>query len=102
MSTFLKPVVLGLGLVLGIAINANAQTLSSTAVPGPSIASLPPQALPGPRTSSANYIPNQAEMPVTPSGRYPGPKLGWGGWYGEGTQSATVQPSPKYIGPRPN
>ena len=100
--SLLKPIVLGLGLVAGVAIGAQAQTVSGATVPGPSIASLPPsQPFEGPRPSSFGMIPNETRQAVVPSGEYPGPRPG-SGWYGKEAQTQAVQPSPQYIGPKPN
>lgn len=73
MSTFFKPIVLGLGLVAGVAFGAHAQTVSSAVTPGPSVASLP---LEGPRASSYNTVHGDAPRAVAPSGIYPGPAPG--------------------------
>jgi hypothetical protein len=75
MSNFLKPIVLGLGLVAGIAFGAHAQSVSGAPTPGPSVASLP---LEGPRASSSNSIPAPVRPMVVPSGNYPGPAPGAG------------------------
>ncbi len=96
MSTFFKPIVLGLGLVAGIALSAQAQTVAAT--PGPSIASLPPVDQ-GPRASSHNFVPGPADQAVAPSGNYPGPDAGKG-WYGREQQTQAVTPSPHYVGPK--
>jgi hypothetical protein len=98
MSTFLKPVVLGLGLVAGITIGAHAQTVSGVPTPGPSVASLP---LEGPRTNSTNSIPGPAAQAVAPSGGYPGVAPG-SGWYPKEQQTQAVTKSPDWVGPRPN
>lgn len=98
MSTFLKPVVLGLGLVAGIAIGAHAQTVSGAPTPGQSVASLP---LEGPRTNSTNSIPGPAHQAAAPSGSYPGVDPGKG-WYPHETQTQAVTKSQDYPGPRPN
>jgi hypothetical protein len=64
MSKLTLPVVLGLGLVLGTAAGANAQTVAST-VAGPSIASLPPSQSPaGPRANSSNSIPRPGDVSI--------------------------------------
>ena len=73
MSVQLKPIVLGLGLVAGIALSAQAQTVPVT--PGPSIASLPPSDQ-GPRASSHNFVQGDHRAMVEPSGNYPGPAPG--------------------------
>src|SRR5262249_32716328 len=73
MSSFLKPVVLGLGLVCGIAVAAQAQTAPVT--PAPSIASLPPTDQ-GPRVYSHGYQGPAAPVAVQSSGAYPGPNPG--------------------------
>ena len=97
MSTFLKPVVLGLSLVAGIALNAQAQT---AVTPGPSIASLPP-ADQGPRASSHGFQGPETPMAVEPSTSYPGPRPG-DGWYPKGErQTRAVEPSPEWQGPNP-
>jgi hypothetical protein len=98
MTTFLKPVVLGLGLVAGIAMAAPAQTVSGAPTPGQSVASLP---LAGPRTNSTNSIPGPASQAVSPSGSYPGVAPG-SGWYPKETQTQAVTKSPDFPGPRPN
>ena len=64
MSIFNKSLVLGLGLVAGIAATASAQQ-------GPSVASLP-----GPRASSEISIPGPDRQAVVPTGNYPGPNAG--------------------------
>src|SRR5829696_1415366 len=70
MSKFIKPALLGLGLVAGLALTAQAQT-----APGPSVANLPPAAQ-GPRASSYISIPNSGQTAVTPSLAYVGPSPG--------------------------
>jgi len=72
MSKFIKPALLGLGLIAGIAFTAQAQT-----APGPSVATLPPAAQ-GPRASSYISIPNSGQTAVTPSAAYVGPAPGAG------------------------
>ena len=74
MSTFLKPIVLGLGLVAGIALSAQAQTVAVT--PGPSIATLPPTDS-GPRAYSHGFQ-GDAPRAVAPSSAYIGPAPGAG------------------------
>jgi hypothetical protein len=73
MSTFFKPAFLGLGLVCGLAVAAQAQSVAVT--PGPSIASLPPTDQ-GPRAYSHGYQGPVAPVAVQPSGAYPGPAPG--------------------------
>src|SRR5436853_5256478 len=73
MSTFMKPIVFGLGLVAGIALSAQAQTVSVT--PGPSVASLPPTDQ-GPRAASHNFVQGDRPIAVAPSSAYPGPAPG--------------------------
>jgi len=73
MSTYLKPIVLGLGLMAGVALSAQAQTAPVT--PGPSIASLPPIDQ-GPRASSHNFVQGDRPTAVQQSGNYPGPAPG--------------------------
>lgn len=78
MSTFSKSFVLGLGLVAGLGVAAQAQTAYPTyPTQNPSVAALPP--VQGPRASSYNSIvPGQEHMAVVPSGAYPGPGPGAG------------------------
>src|SRR5436853_6975783 len=71
MSNFIKPALLGLGLVAGLALTAQAQT-----APGPSVATLPPAQ--GPRASSYLSIPSGEHVAVTPSPAYVGPAPGAG------------------------
>lgn len=97
MPSFFKPIVLGLGLVAGVALTAQAQT---AVAPGPSIANLPPVDQ-GPRVSSHGYQGPAASVAVEPSGTYPGPDPGRG-WYAKEQQSHAVQPSPEWEGPKPN
>jgi hypothetical protein len=98
MPTFFKPLVLGLGLVAGIALTAQAQT---AVTPGTSIANLPPVDQ-GPRVSSHGYQGPTADVAVEPSGTYPGPDPGVG-WYPKGEQQThAVEPSPPWQGPNPN
>jgi hypothetical protein len=74
MTKRFSPLLLGLGLVAGIAFAAQAQTASTAPAPRTSIANLP---LEGPRTNSMISIPNPREVgPVVPSGEYPGPRPG--------------------------
>lgn len=106
MSPNLKSLVLGLGLVAGLGFAAQAQTVSQTPVPGPSIANLPPE---GPRASSLNSIPNENRAPVAASGRYLGPDPG-AGYYGTYTyqapanwdQNTPAHPYSSNVGPKPN
>ncbi len=98
MSNCLKPVVLGLGLVAGIALGVQAQTVMVAPAPGPSVASLPPE---GPRANSSNSISAPSHQALAPSGSYPGPNPGAGGNSSSPPHFA-VTPSPQYIGPKPN
>ena len=100
--SLVKPIALSLGLVLSLAIGAQAQTVSGTTVPGPSVASLPPsEPLPGPRASSSGAIRNTQQGPVAQSGKFLGPDPG-AGWYRQEQQTQTVRPSPQFDGPKPN
>lgn len=77
MSSLIKPVLLSLGLVAGIALGAQAQTPLYGPNPGAgSIASLPPSD--APRASSHNSIPGQSQHAVAPSAAYVGPSPGAG------------------------
>ena len=107
MSNFVKPVLLGLGLVAGIAFGAQAQAVSSATIPGTSIANLPPE---GPRASSVESIPSAQHQSVTASGNYPGPAPGAGtgqvpprfakpaDWEG----NLALHPYTSGMGPKPN
>jgi hypothetical protein len=107
MSSFLKPIVLGLGLVAGIAIGAHAQTASLAPTPGTSVASLPPE---GPRASSSTYIPGPARQAVAPSGNYPGPAPGAGtgsmpphfATSADWDANTALHPYSSGLGPKPN
>ena len=100
MPSFFKPMALGLGLVACIAIGAQAQTVSTVPTPGgANLANLPPE---GPRVSSMTSIPATPRVDVTKSSNYPGPDVGKG-WYSASERpTQAVQPSPQYVGPRPN
>ena len=97
MSTFFKPLVLGLGLVAGIALSAQAQTVVT---PGPSIANLPPVDQ-GPRAYSHGYQGPGTAGSTAESPTMPGPNPGLG-WYPKEQQTQAVAPSPAWEGPRPN
>jgi hypothetical protein len=97
MSTFFRPLVLGLGLVAGIALTAQAQT---PVYPGPSVASLPPVDQ-GPRVYSHGYQGPSGPVAVEQSGTYPGPNPGIG-WYPKEQHTQAVAPSPEWQGPKPN
>ena len=71
--SIMKPTLLALGLVAGVALSAQAQTAAGPA-PGPSIASLPPAQ--GPRPSSYESIRQGEHVAVTPSPAYVGPAPG--------------------------
>ena len=100
MSNLLKSAALGLGLVAGIAISAQAQTVSGYSTPGTNVASLPADA--GPRASSHNTITGPANPAAAPSAnKLDGPAPG-AGWYPTEKQTQAVTPSSVYPGPRPN
>jgi hypothetical protein len=100
--SLVKPIALSLGLVMSLAIGAQAQTVSGTIIPGPSVASLPPsEPMPGPRASSSGAIRNTQEQPVAESGKLLGPDPG-AGWYRQEQHTQAVQPSPQFEGPKPN
>lgn len=76
MPNLLKTTAMSLALLAGIAVSAQAQTVSNTTAPGQSLANLPPG---GPRPSSLLNIPqDQQHAPVAQSGTYPGPGPGAG------------------------
>jgi hypothetical protein len=79
MMNLTKAFVLGLGLLTGVAVAAQAQDGS--------VASLPPGAA-------------TAATPA-PSAGYPGPNPGTGFYGGTVTQQQPVVPSPQYVGPAP-
>jgi len=100
MTTFVKPLALGLGLMACVAIGAQAQTASVTPAPGgANIANLPPE---GPRASSLNNIHGEPHTPIAKSDKYPGPDVGKGWYLSTERQTQPVQPSPQYVGPKPN
>ncbi|HEX3860422.1 MAG TPA: hypothetical protein VHY35_01865 [Stellaceae bacterium] len=108
MPTLLKPLLLGLGLVAGMAIAAQAQTVSSAPTPNTSIANLPPE---GPRPSSLENIPNNGpHMPVTASGNYPGPAPGASNGQmpphyekpADWDSNVAMHPYTSHMGPNPN
>ena len=109
MSTLTKSALLGLGLVAGIALSAQAQTASGPA-PGPSVASLPPAAEQGPRPSSHLSIPQGQHAVMTPSPGYVGPAPGasTGGMpphfdkSGAWDKDPTNKPYETGLAPRPN
>lgn len=94
MQTFVKSLVLGLGLVSAIAISAQAQT--TPVAPGASIANLPPDAAPPAPAQGA--VGTQA---VAPSPTLEGPDPGKG-WYSKEKPTQAVAPSPEWQGPKPN
>ena len=79
MSSFLRSMLLSLGLIVGATAAADAQSNN--------VAALPPTAPPA--------------TTVVPSGAYPGPDPGRG-WYGKESQTGPVVPSPNYVGPKPS
>jgi hypothetical protein len=100
MSISIKSVAFGFGLAAIMAFGAQAQTASTPTVPGPSIANLPPE---GPRPSSLGNIPApQQHQQITQTGNYLGPDPGKGWYPRTEAQTQPVQPSPQYVGPRPN
>ncbi|MGE5271130.1 MAG: hypothetical protein ACM3JG_15825 [Thiohalocapsa sp.] len=119
MQTFVRNLVLGLGLVSAIAISAQAQT--TPVAPGDSIANLPPDAAPlapaqgdlgtqavapsgnldGPDPGKGWYAKEQPTHAVTPSAGWEGPDPGKG-WYAKEQPSQAVAPSPAWDGPKPN
>ena len=109
MSSFIKPALLGLGLIAGIALGAQAQTTASDPNPGASgIASLPPPDQP--RASSHNSIPGQAEHAVAPSPAYTGPAPGASNGHmpphfdksADWDGNTALHPYSSGIGPKPN
>ena len=107
MPNLIKPALLGLGLVAGIALSAQAQTAMAP-TPGPSVATLPPAQ--GPRASSYLAIPSGEHVAVTPSPAYvgPAPGAGTGNMPPRFDRSAdwdanpTMKPYDSGKGPRPN
>jgi hypothetical protein len=74
--SFVKPIVVGFGLVVVAALGAQAQTVSTVTVPGPSVAALPPSPpMFGPRPSSTGNFPSEPST-VIQSGNDPGPAPG--------------------------
>ena len=103
----IKQLVLGLGLIAGVALAAQAQTVSGTVTPGPSIANLPPD---GPRPNSLGAIPGGQHMPVTESGNYIGPAPGATNGQmpprfekpADWEQNTALHPYSSNLGPKPN
>jgi len=104
----LQPILVGFPLVAGLAVIAQAQTLSQAPVPGPSIANLPPE---GPRASSLNSLQGGAQQAsVAASGQYIGPAPGAGTGQlpsrfekpGDYDQNVSLHPYSSNMGPRPN
>ena len=116
MPTFVKSMILGLGLAAGMSAGVYAQTVAYPAAPyptvayptvaypaapystAPSIAALPPNAVavaPAPPAAAAPVAPVAVVVPTH------GPDPGRG-WYPTEKQTRVVVPSPEWIGPRPN
>jgi hypothetical protein len=99
MSSPIKLIGFGCLLAIGFTLGAQAQTASAVIVPGPSIASLQP----GPRPSSTGTIvAPQTHQQISQSANYVGPDPGKGWYPSPVAHPAVVQPSPQYVGPRPN
>jgi hypothetical protein len=100
MTVPVKLLAFGVLLTTGFALGAQAQTVSTVIVPGPSLASLHQ---PGPRPSSAgSVVAPQTNHQISQSGNYVGPDPGKGWYPRPEAHIAVVQPSPQYVGPRPN
>jgi hypothetical protein len=84
MARLAKSLMLGLGMVAGIAVGAHAQSGS--------VAALPPGAAAAPPAATA---------PVGPSAAYPGPNPGSGFYGGTVATQQPVAPSPAWNGPNP-
>ena len=106
MSHFAKSALLGLGLVVGVAAAAAAQSNNLASLP-PADAVAPATVAPntnypGPNPGKGWYNSSERQtQAVQPSAAYPGPKAG-NGWYSQAEQTHPVEASPQYIGPRPN
>jgi hypothetical protein len=108
MRNGVKSTILGMGLLIGAAFGAQAQTDNVAALPPGAPAPQPPAAAVAP---SAKYIgPAPGEtwsaqerqtQPVRPSEAYVGPAPGQT-WTAQERQTGPVRPSPEYVGPRPN
>ena len=99
MSSPIKMIGFGFLLTIGFTLGAQAQTASTVIVPGPSIASLQP----GPRPSSTGTIvAPQTHPQISQSANYVGPDPGKGWYPSPVAHPGVVQPSPQYVGPRPN
>jgi len=102
MPTIVKSMILGLGLAAGMSVGVHAQTAPYPTAPYPtapypSIAALPPDAVTVAPAPPAAAAPAAAAV-VTPTH---GPDPGRG-WYPSEKQVQRLQPSPDWIGPRPN
>ena len=83
MRNVIKPTILSVGLLAGIAFGAYAQTDNVAALPPGAQAPTPPAAV------------------VAPSAGYVGPAPGQT-WTAQEKQTRPVTPSQDYVGPRPN
>jgi hypothetical protein len=109
MSSFIKPALLGLGFVAGIALGAQAQTAASGPNPGASsIASLAPSD--EPRASSHNSISSTGQHAVAPLPAYIGPAPGASNGHmpprfdksADWDSNTALHPYSSGIGPKPN
>jgi hypothetical protein len=110
MSSLIRPALLGLGLIAGITVGAQAQTAMSGPNPAtsPSIASLPP--VDEPRDSSHNSIPGDNQHAVAPSPTYIGPAPGAGNGHmpphfnksADWDRDPVMHPYSSGMGPKPN
>jgi hypothetical protein len=103
MSSFAKTTVLSLTLLAGAAFAAHAQSGSVAALP-PGTAAAPPAAAsgayPGPNPGAGYYLTEKCRPAVTPRPNMSAPPPGAGFYPAENRPKA--QPSPNYVGPRPN
>src|SRR5215213_4630761 len=108
MRNVIKPTILGVGLLAGVAFGAYAQTDNVAALPPGAQAPMPPaaavapsQGYIGPKPGDLWSAQEKQTQPVQPSQAYVGPKLGEM-WSTQEKQSQPVTKSPDYVGPRPN
>jgi hypothetical protein len=96
MPTIVKSMILGFGLAAGMSVGVHAQTAPYPTAPYPSVAALPPD--------SVTVAPAAPAAPIAPSAVVTpthGPDPGKA-WYPSEKQTRRVEPSPDWIGPKPN
>ena len=108
MWNVVKPTIIGMGLLAGVAFGAYAQTDNVAALPPgaqaptpPAAAVAPSQGYIGPKPGDLWSAQEKQTQTVRPSEAYVGPKPG-DMWSAQEKQSQPVSKSQDYVGPRPN